>query len=289
MAHSNEFPVPLIRRAIKAQRTATDEVVLQQEAEESVDASQEYREINKVREDLLSRILELPLIEASIPEMNGADRVINAFLGGAGATVDTTGVMWSQQRADQAVLAIQGLIKDAYDAQRLRPEWHFHEIKLPSIHVEAMPTDVHSRLNSEFKSKRWFSGWRKGVYPIAHFDAKSTEYRLASIMDDSPGIAWWMRVYHPGDIYIELPGADRYYPDFIALDSDGTNWLIEGKSDRDATGQDAVRKRIAAEEWARFVCDDGRFGTWKYMFATETALTNSKLGWASLVAQTQSA
>lgn len=95
-------------------------------------------------------------------------------------------------------------------------------------------------------------------------------------------------MHHPGEVYIELQCADRYYPDFIAVDRQGINWLIEGKSDREAMSQDAVRKKLAAEEWATFACDDGRFGTWKYMFAPESMISRAKLSWSALVAQSKS-
>ena len=42
-------------------------------------------------------------------------------------------------------------------------------------------------------------------------------------------------------------------------------------------------KRAAAEEWARFVVDDGRFGTWRYLFCTETAIKNAHGGWDGLI------
>lgn len=53
------------------------------------------------------------------------------------------------------------------------------------------------------------------------------------------------------------------------------HWLIEGKSDHDVARRDVEAKRAAAEEWATFVNDDGRFGTWRYLFCSETAIKNA--------------
>ena len=64
----------------------------------------------------------------------------------------------------------------------------------------------------------------------------------------------------------------------------GVQWLIEGNSDHDVQRRDVEAKRAAAEEWARFVNDDGRFGTWRYLFCSETALKSSHGSWDSLLA-----
>jgi hypothetical protein len=84
-------------------------------------------------------------------------------------------------------------------------------------------------------------------------------------------------------LYVELDTRGRYYSDFIAIDISGTQWLIEGKSDHDVARRDVEVKRAAAEAWTRFVNDDGRFGTWRYLFCSETAIKNSHggLGWPS--------
>ena len=60
-------------------------------------------------------------------------------------------------------------------------------------------------------------------------------------------------------------------------------WLIEGKSDHDVERRDVEAKRAAAEEWATFVNDDGRFGTWRYLFCSETAIRNAHGGWDGLL------
>lgn len=123
---------------------------------------------------------------------------------------------------------------------------------------------------------------------MAAFDAATTERRLAEILDNDPQIQWWLRLQTADPAYIELDAGGRYSPDFIAIDTHGTQWLIEGKSDRDATRQDVHAKRQAAEEWARFVNDDARFGTWRYLFCTEAAIRASHGSWGSLLVVAQS-
>ena len=62
------------------------------------------------------------------------------------------------------------------------------------------------------------------------------------------------------------------------------SWIIEGKSDDGALRRDVQAKKTAGESCARFVNDDGRFGTWRYLFfRTETAIRNSHGNWEALV------
>lgn len=51
----------------------------------------------------------------------------------------------------------------------------------------------------------------------------------------------------------------------------------------DVARRDVEAKRAAAEEWATFVNDDGRFGTWRYLFCSETAIKNARGGWDGLL------
>jgi type III restriction enzyme len=103
-------------------------------------------------------------------------------------------------------------------------------------------------------------------------------------MDSSPAIEWWYRLRREDAAYIELDGGGKYYPDFIAIDADGVSWIIEGKSDENARAHDAQTKKTAAEEHVRYVSDDRRFGAWRYLFCTETAIKIARGSWDALVA-----
>ena len=84
--------------------------------------------------------------------------------------------------------------------------------------------------------------------------------------------------------YIELDVGGKYYPDFVAIDSDSVSWIVEGKSDESARAHDAQTKKTAAEDHVRYVSDDRRFGTWRYLFCTERAIKISRGSWDGLVA-----
>jgi type III restriction enzyme len=233
-----------------------------------------------VTADLETRILGLGLVEESLSEYNAARRVVRAFLAGAGADASSE-VNWGSERAHLALQGIDALIRQKYNMRRLQPQYAFNPVTLP-VEPRPMPTDVLDRYD-EFERGRWYGGWRKSILPVASFDAKTTERRLAEILDNSSRIEWWLRLRLDDPAYIELDTGGRYFPDFVAVDNVGVQWLIEGKSDHDVPRRDVEAKRVAAEEWARFVNDDGRFGTWRYLFCSETALKNSHGSWDSLL------
>lgn len=277
---AREIKIPLIREALVAQRDLQGGVQVRREAQEAGEARQSWVPLERVTEDLEARILGLGLVEESLAEYNAAKRVVRAFLSGAGATQDSE-VSWGFERAHQAIQGMDALIRQKYNARRLQPQYAFNVVTLP-LEPRPMPTDVLDRYE-DFERGRWYSGWRRSILPVAAFDAKTTERRLADILDGSSDIDWWLRLQVGDPSYIELDTGGRYFADFIAIDKQGTHWLIEGKSDHDVMRRDVEAKREAAEEWARFVNDDGRFGTWRYLFCSETALKNSHGGWEGLL------
>jgi type III restriction enzyme len=280
-AFAAEIDVPLVREALNVHRTLEGGLRVQREAQQAATATQEWLPLARVQDDLESRILGLGLVAETLPEWNATKRVVEAFLAGAGVG-ENHEVSWSSERAHQALRGIDSLIRQKYNERRLQPQYSFRGVKLPA-EPGAMPTDVLDRYE-DFERGRWYKGWMKSILPVASFDAKTTEYALANIMDNSPKVKWWLRLRREDGAYIELDNGGKYYPDFIAIDTDGVYWLIEGKSDDNAKSPDVLVKMTAAETCIRFVNDDGRFGRWSYLFCTETVIKNSHGGWDGLVA-----
>ncbi|ODB79608.1 hypothetical protein A8711_24080 [Micromonospora sp. II] len=283
-AFAVEIEIPLVREALNAHRTIDGSISVRREAQESTSATQQWLPLSQVQSDLESRVLGLGLVPEEISEWNATKRVVSAFLSGAGADASSGSadeVAWGAERAHQATQGLSALIQQKYNTRKLQPRYVFRTVTLPA-EPRPMPTDVIDRYEP-FERGRWYSGWTKSVLPVAAFDAKTTEFRLANIMDASPKINWWLRLRLDDDAYVELDTGGRYYPDFVAIDVDGTHWLIEGKADKDVQRVDVQAKKAAAEEWARFVNDDGRFGSWRYLFCSETAIKNSRGGWDALL------
>jgi type III restriction enzyme len=285
-AFAQEIRIPLIREALTASRTLDGNLQVRREAQESGEATQQLLPLSQIAQDLEFRILGLGLIEESLAELNAADRVVKAFLAGAGADTGSE-ANWGAERANQAVSGIDALIRQKYNTRRLQPRYAFREITLP-VEPQPMPTDVLDRFD-DFERGRWYSGWRRSILPVAAFDAKTTERRLAEILDSDPAIKWWLRLQTTDPAYVELDSGGKYFPDFIAINADGSYWLIEGKSDHDVARRDVEAKRAAAEEWARFVNDDRRFGTWSYLFCSETSIKKSHGSWDGLLVATRGA
>ena len=278
-----EISVPLMRVALNVRRASSGHMNVSREAQPSETATQQWLPVSEVQRDLQRHVFRLHLVAQTAQELNAATRVTASFLAGAGAGVgEGREVSWSAERSRQAVEGIGALVQRKFDARRLRPEYEFRAILLPAEPLP-MPTDVIDRY-CQFERGRWYKGWTKSILPIASFDARSTEFRLASIMDSSPAIEWWHRLRREDAAYIELDRGGRYYPDFVAIGEDEAFWLVEGKSDGSAQDHDAQMKKEAAEDYVRYVTDYKRFGTWRYLFCTETAIRNSHDSWDALVA-----
>lgn len=173
------------------------------------------------------------------------------------------------------------------------PRRCFVEVSIPKARG-VYPTDARDRLDPRpFVRGAPYDGWRQSMMPVASFDAASTEWRLAQLLDDSPDVEWWLRPAPSDCVYLELDvtrgatgggvAAGRYYPDVVVIGTDGVQWLVEGKSDAEATSTDVMaKKKELAERWAAEVTEDGRWGVWRYLFATETAITAAGGSWANL-------
>jgi type III restriction enzyme len=275
----NEITVPLVRVALNVRRTRAGGMSVSQEAQQSETATQQWLPLSDVQRDLRNRVFMLGLVSKTVRELNAADRVVESFLAGAGADADHE-MNWSAERARHAVTGIDALIQRMYNNRRIRPEYESRPVMLPA-EPRPMPPEVFDRYD-RFERGRWYGGWMKSLLPAASFDAGTTEFRLAEIMDSSPEVAWWHRLRTVDGAYIELDGGGKYYPDFVAIDTNGVLWIIEGKSDDDAESQDVLAKKAAAEDHARYVSDDSRFGEWRYMLCTETAIKSAGHSWEAL-------
>lgn len=282
-AYSHEFKVELARKAMEYQRGVDGEVNRQITAAESVDATQSRVKIDELREDLFNRIWNFGYVDETFAESRAAERVVREFLTGAGVTAEESEHEWGEMRARQAATALGKLVKAAYDNRKLQPQYAFRVVNIPTVPPPVMPSKVVDKWQ-DFRKDLWYDGWEHSVEPVASFDAKSTEFRLAHLFDGSSSVQWWLRNYEPGEVWIERDNGRKYYPDFIVLDSAGTHWLIEGKSNDRANDPEVLDKKKAAEDWSRFVRDYGEFGNWRYLFATEAIIKNAQGSWESLLA-----
>lgn len=284
-AFVKEVPTFLFRDALEAERTGDDvEIIRSPQGVE--EAQQTLAGLNIVQDALVSEIMNQPEVPREKASKTAAKRLVKAFLKGAGVTSDDQTAGWGNKRLMAAVEGMRRLIRDKINTRPQMTKFEFVPIELPLEPVTVAPDAQNAYNAPKFKKGFQYVGWSKNVMPVASFDAKSTEWELAQLMDLDPNIKWWVRLYTNGQAFIRTTDGS-YFPDFIAIDKDGEYWLIEGKADDNAKDDSVLRKKAAAEKWARAVRDEEDFGVWHYLFATETDIKQSSGSWDALLTITK--
>lgn len=127
-----------------------------------------------------------------------------------------------------------------------------------------------------------YVGWGKSLFGQDWFDS-SPERDVAVVLDNASEISYWVRLQR-GDLEIAWEGG-RYNPDFVAVETAGTHWLVEVKSDKGAADSDEVRrKRAAAQRWANHVNASPKLNgvRWRYLLVRETDIAQAKGSWEAL-------
>ena len=136
---------------------------------------------------------------------------------------------------------------------------------------------------ANFKPREFYDGWNRGLFPAASFDSWGGEYLLALLLNYTSDIVWWKRIYPSDGASIMCTTRDTYYPDFVAQDSDGTMWIIEGKSDKGRDDETVQAKRSAARVLVRELLGEEDFvgQKWGYVIAYESDIRASE-SWEDL-------
>lgn len=171
--------------------------------------------------------------------------------------------------------------------------------EVPTIHPKKLPGDgyslppgqeIHDQIDSraEFVRGRVYNGWFKSLYEAEHFDSYSGEYQLAKLLNTSPHIEWWHRLHPQDNAFIYFNSKDRYFPDFVAKDTNGVYWIIEGKSEKGRDDAKVQAKRQAAESLVRRMIADETYAgqRWGYLIAYEKDIERSE-SWSDLKALAQ--
>lgn len=244
---------------------------LRAEDRESAEVDSVHIDDADVKDALVKLVINMPLV----PKSAGTARYLECFLVPKFIQrVTFTG--WTVKSLASARTQLQQLIH-TYVGERLRAT-----TEVPSIHPKLMPGDGYTlplgdrvldqiESRSEFVPRRVYGGWFKSLFAEESFDSYTGEYELAKLLNTSPNIVWWHRLHLQDQAYVYYNAKDRYFPDFVALDTDDVHWIIEGKDER---GRDDVRvqaKRKAAEALVRrLVAEEAYEGQkWGYLIAYE--------------------
>ncbi|MFE1524301.1 MULTISPECIES: DEAD/DEAH box helicase family protein [Streptomyces] len=272
----HEIEVELKRKALNATRGLDGTVEVHAQDQKSGVATQRSWPISKVREDLEERILNLPQLKLTHEEVESAQRIVQTFLNAAIEANTDDSTPWGEARADLALTQLEKLVVSSFRRKLEETEHEFVTVTIPPP-IQPWPgqTMPHMEITNKVIRGMGYTGWGNSILPVVHFDALSTEVKIARLMDVSPKVTWWLRLESLSGTYIQLDNGARYYPDFIAVDKDGVQWLVEGKSNAEASNESVLAKKSAAEAWAKEVTELGKFGVWKYLFATETHLSQA--------------
>ena len=204
---------------------------------------------------------------------------------------------WTIKSLASAQSLLQQVVR-AYVAEALRSTR-----EVPAIHPKQLPRkesckgyslplgeQIREQIDSRehFVRGRFYGGWFKSLFTAESFDSFSGEYQLAKLLNTSPHIQWWHRLHAQDNAFIYFTPKDRYFPDFIARDTDGIYWIIEGKSEQGRDDAQVQAKRQAAESLIRrMVAEDAFAGQhWGYLVAYEGDIEKSD-SWSDLKSLTQ--
>lgn len=199
------------------------------------------------------------------------NRIVPRLMASAGIS------QWTEVTALSAATVLRGVLKDAATehTKSLKTIVTVHPHRLPTAETYLLPEgeSVHARIDRKgraaFVRRRHYGGWTKGLFPAASFDSYSAEYRIAELLNKAGNIEWWMRLYDRDQAEIAFRINRVYRPDFIARDSDGVNWIIEGKNAAGRVDEEVQDKRRAAEALIRRLVGLEEFGDqrWGYLVA----------------------
>lgn len=201
---------------------------------------------------------------------------------------------WSIRSVASGTEALRSLLTTVVQAHRrsLEKEILLEPTRLPirssytlppgETTLQLLPADATSE---QFEKYRHYEPWKRGLFRAASFDSFSAEYRIAAMLDRSPAIVWWKRLYDIDNARIAYTTTSNYYPDFVALDTDGRHWIIEGKAENKRNDQIVQAKLNATQTALTKARFDERFDgvLWGYAIAFESDVARAD-SWHSLIA-----
>src|SRR5699024_9114952 len=166
----------------------------------------------------------------------------------------------SHTRTKTRVLPIELPINDSFTL-------NFGEEVLPLLEL----TPKSTKATSGFKERSFYGPWLKGLFDAASFDSFSGEYKLAELLNFDPDVVWWKRLYPHERAVVAYTPKNDYYPDFVVKATDGTHWIIEGKSQKGADDEIVQVKKAAAEKAIRLLAGHPDYldQSWGYLIAYE--------------------
>ncbi|HEY6795855.1 MAG TPA: DEAD/DEAH box helicase family protein [Kineosporiaceae bacterium] len=242
-----------------------------------------------IEPDLVARLLSTDDVAATTTEATAAAAVAAAFLRGAGVTERTP---W---HAQQARLATEALVGALRRRRAQAPVSTSVTVTLATYPEPAETTVLTSPVprhrvstDRQFSRGQPYSGWQRSLFPVAAFDAYSTDFRLAECLDSDDDVTAWLRVTPGVPLAISYDQGSRsrsYRPDFLVIDSAGRHWVVEGTADTALSDPSVLARRDAAARWVSAVnAADNVRSPWGYLLVSESVITIAAGRWSALAA-----
>ncbi len=87
---------------------------------------------------------------------------------------------------------------------------------------------------------------------IGELKSSGEEFECATFLDNRPEVKYWVRNLErrPGSSFWLQTASDRFYPDFVAMLTDGRILVVEYKGEHLWSNDDSKEKRAVGELWA---------------------------------------
>ena len=243
---------------------------------ERVEASADIVPLDDLRERLVDALLYADVVTLRVGEDAGARRIVEAFLRGVGDDAERTLSAFLPTAAGRLVRAVtqehrRFLANPEYDTVVSVDEYG------PQRTARA---ETSSDRTGTWRRGVGYLGFEKSLYDQDWFDS-GTEQKVAVILDDADEVDVWVRLQR-GDLKIVWESDGRgYAPDFVAVEGDGTHWVVEAKADRDVDTEAVKGKELAARRWAQHV--SAQTGVeWRYLLVGETDVADARGSWSAL-------
>lgn len=243
---------------------------------ELIESAAERIALDEARSRLVDAILHADVVTLRVGEDRGAEKIVDAFVRGVGEEAERVLSGFLSTAAGRLVREVT--------SEHRRFIAHPQYDKVLTIDdfgpARAAAAELSSDRTGKWKRGIGYTGFSKSLYEHDRFDS-GTEKDVAVILDDAKEVEVWVRLQR-GDLKIVWESDGRSYePDFIAVETDGTHWVVEPKADRDLESGSVKGKEFAAKRWANHV--SSQTGTeWEYLLVGETDVDEARGSWASL-------
>ena len=247
-------------------------------AADKVGAQRPLLPLGDTKNALTEMLLQAPIVPARKDQRAMARPIINAFIKGLGNKAEDILSGYLDRAAGRLIQLVAEEQKKVAPPPRMDEVVKLERLDGARTNSRVVSTDKATK----FSRRTAYEGWQKSIYPVELFDS-STERTMALILDEAAEIDRWVRLQQNDLPILWRNDGREYNADFIAIESDGTHWVVESKMDKEMDSEEVAGKREGAKRWANYVnASDEVEVTWRYLLASEKDIAEAKGSWLAL-------